>query len=102
MHRLQHHPAFIPAAVEELLRYSAPVSLSDERWASQDIPLHGKVIRKGEMVLAAVIATNADPHQFLDGEALDMTRQPQAASGLWQRHPFLPGSAVGSPGRSDS
>jgi cytochrome P450 PksS len=72
---LQNDPTLITSAVEELLRYTAPVSLSDERWASEDIPLHGKLIRKGEMVYAALISANADPQHFSDSETLDITRR---------------------------
>lgn len=70
---LRQDPSLIPGAVEELLRYTSPVSLSDERWATEDIELHGKVIRKGDMVLAALISANSDAHQFHSGE-LDVTR----------------------------
>jgi cytochrome P450 len=75
MHRLQRHPSLILSAIEELLRYTAPLSLSDERWATEDIALHGKVIRKGEMVFAFLIAANTDPQQFPDPELLDIARQ---------------------------
>lgn len=75
MRLLQHDPSLIPAAVEELLRYTAPVSLSDERWASEDIPMYGKVIRKGDMVLASLISANADPQRFSHPEALAITRR---------------------------
>ena len=75
MHLLRHDPSLIPSAVEELLRYTAPVSLSDERWASEDISMHGQVIRKGELVFAALIAANTDPQHFHDPEMLDLTRQ---------------------------
>jgi cytochrome P450 PksS len=73
--QLQHDPSLIPAAVEELLRYTAPVSLSDERWASEDIVLHGKLICKGQQVTAALISANADPQQFPASETLDITRR---------------------------
>jgi cytochrome P450 PksS len=72
---LQRDPSLIPAAVEELLRYTSPVSLSDERWASEDIMLHGKLIRKGQMVTAALISANADPQRFSTGDTLDITRR---------------------------
>ncbi|GHO56164.1 cytochrome P450 family protein [Ktedonobacter robiniae] len=75
MNLLRADPSLLPTAVEELLRYTAPVSLSDERWASEDIPLHGKVIRKGEQVMAALISANADTQQFSDPTELDITRQ---------------------------
>jgi cytochrome P450 PksS len=61
-------------AVEEILRYTAPVSLSDERWANEDIELHGKQIRKGQMVVASLISANADPHHFHNGDTFDITR----------------------------
>lgn len=75
LQQLQRDPTLIPGAVEELLRYTAPVSLSDERWAGEDIELHGKLIRKGDMVLAALISANADPEQFPAGSTLDITRR---------------------------
>jgi cytochrome P450 PksS len=72
---LRDDPSLIVAAVEELLRYTAPVSLSDERWANEDIELHGKQIRKGQMVVASLVSANADPHQFHNGDAFDITRR---------------------------
>jgi cytochrome P450 PksS len=72
---LQRDPSLIATAVEELLRYTGPVSLSDERWANEDIELRGKLIRKGQMVVASLISANADPHQFHNGDALDITRR---------------------------
>lgn len=74
-HLLQHDPKLVPGAVEELLRYTSPVSLSDERWASEDIEQHGKLIRKGQQVLAALISANADPQHVSAGEMLDITRR---------------------------
>lgn len=72
---LRNDLSLIPTAVEELLRYTAPVSLSDERWASEDIVLHGKLIRKNQMIHAALISANADPQQFPEGDTLDVTRR---------------------------
>jgi cytochrome P450 len=75
LRRIQLDPALIPSAIEELLRYTAPVNLSDERWASEDISMHGQVIRKGEIVYASLIGANTDPQQFHDPEMLDVTRR---------------------------
>ncbi|QBD75123.1 cytochrome P450 [Ktedonosporobacter rubrisoli] len=72
---LRDEPSLLPNAVEELLRYTSPVSLSDERWANEDIELHGQVIHKGEQVVAALIAANADEQHFSDPTRLDITRQ---------------------------
>src|SRR5450631_2132786 len=75
MQRLQHDLSLIPTTIEELLRYTAPVNLSDERWANEDIHMHGKVIRKGEIVYASLSGANTDPEQFHNPEELDIARQ---------------------------
>jgi cytochrome P450 PksS len=75
MRLLRADPTLLPSAIEELLRYTAPVSLSARRYACEDIPIHGQVIRKGEMVRCALIAANTDPQQFPDPEVLDILRQ---------------------------
>lgn len=75
MRRLCADPSLIPSAIEELLRYTAPVSMSSPRWASEDVPLHDQVIRKGEMVFVSLIGADTDPHQFPDPEVLDISRQ---------------------------
>jgi cytochrome P450 len=75
MRLLRADPSLLPSAIEELLRYTAPVSLSSPRWASEDIPMHGKVIRKGDMVFASLIGADTDPQQFPDPEVLNILRQ---------------------------
>lgn len=72
---LRDDPALITSAVEELLRYTAPVSISDERWALEDFVLYGKQIHRGDLVYAALISANADPAQFHDPDALDILRK---------------------------
>ena len=72
---LRANPELLPSAIEELLRYTAPVSMSSPRWASEDIPLHDQVIRKGEMVFVSLIGADTDPQQFADPEVLDIARQ---------------------------
>jgi cytochrome P450 PksS len=75
LHLLRANPSLLPSAVEELLRYTAPVSLSSPRWASSDLSLHGQTIHKGEIVLVSLIAADIDSQQFPDPQVLDMTRQ---------------------------
>lgn len=72
---LQQDASLIPSAVEELLRYTAPVTLASPRWALEDIPLHDQVIHKGEMVLLSLVAANIDPQHFSNPEELEVTRQ---------------------------
>jgi cytochrome P450 PksS len=75
LRQLQQNPALLPSAIEELLRYTAPVSLSSPRWASEDIPMHGEVIHKGEMVFVSLIGADTDSQQFTDPAILDIARQ---------------------------
>lgn len=75
MRLLRNDLSLISSAVEELLRYTSPVSLSSLRWANEDVPLHGEVIRRGELVFVALMGANTDPLHFTDPAALDITRQ---------------------------
>ncbi len=75
MHLLQNDPTLLPSAVEELLRYSTSVSFSIPRWASEDVSVGDKVIRKGEPVYIAFSAANTDERQFHNPGVLDITRQ---------------------------
>ena len=78
MQLLRANSRLLPSAIEELLRYTAPVSLSAPRWALEDIPLRGKVIRKGEMIRCALLAADTDSQQFPDPTVLNILRQENA------------------------
>jgi cytochrome P450 PksS len=73
--RLRADFSLLPGAVEELLRYTAPVSLSSPRWASEEIVWRDQVIHKGEMVFVSLIAADTDPERFSDPEVLDLARR---------------------------
>ncbi len=75
LHLLQHDPSLIVSAVEELLRYTAPLNFSTVRWAGEDVPIGDKVIHKGEPVFISFSAANIDSQQFHHPEVLDITRQ---------------------------
>ncbi|QBD83429.1 cytochrome P450 [Ktedonosporobacter rubrisoli] len=75
MNLLRNDPSLLPSAVEELLRYTSPVTLSSPRLASEDILIHDQLIHKGEMVFVVLVSANSDPQQFTDPELLDITRQ---------------------------
>jgi cytochrome P450 len=72
--KLRRDPALLPFAVEELLRFCAPVVMSTSRYAAQDVTLGGKVIPKGDMVFVVVMAANRDPARFPSPDVLDITR----------------------------
>ena len=63
-------------AVEELLRYTSPVFMSTERYAREDVTLHGVTIPRGEMTLGVIGSANRDETVFENPDALDITREP--------------------------
>jgi cytochrome P450 len=74
LYSLQQDLSSIPSAIEELLRYTPPVTITT-RWAREDILLHGKIIRKGQQVVVSLIGANTDARQYTRPEDLDITRQ---------------------------
>ena len=74
--RLRNEPAMTKTATEELLRYTSPVETATERFAREDVSLHGVTIPKGELVLAVLASANRDEAQFVHPERLNLTREP--------------------------
>jgi pimeloyl-[acyl-carrier protein] synthase len=75
LRRLQAEPGLVKSAVEELLRYDAPVQLAG-RVAVDDIELDGRTLRPGQVVGLVLGAANRDPDAFPDPDRLDLTRSP--------------------------
>src|SRR5436305_6201921 len=73
LQRLRKDLSLIPSAVEELLRYESP-SQHTARICPEDTELGGKIIRKGQAVIAVMAAGNRDPERFADPDRLDITR----------------------------
>jgi cytochrome P450 len=65
----------IPTAVEEFLRFDAPV-LSTARLAISDGMLGGRQIHEGDRVFALLAAANRDPAIFERPDALVLSRRP--------------------------
>ncbi|WP_405082945.1 cytochrome P450 [Paenibacillus chitinolyticus] len=74
MRLLRETPSLLPGAVEEMLRMEGPIVIAS-RFAGEDIAMHGKVIRQGEIVLLSLAAANVDPQKFSDADTLDITRE---------------------------
>jgi cytochrome P450 len=62
-------------ATEECLRYDPPV-VSLQRIATQDVEMHGKVLRKDDRVRWFIPSANRDPRVFANPDTFDITRQP--------------------------
>jgi cytochrome P450 len=80
--RLREEPALVPFAIEELLRYYAPVTMA--RIVAEDIEVGGEQLREGDWVLLPFPAANRDPEAFeqADEVVLDRKRNRHAAFGL--------------------
>jgi cytochrome P450 len=73
MQNLQDDLSLVPSAVEELLRYESP-SQQTARICREDTEIGGKLIRKGQAVIAVMAAGNRDPERFPNPDCLDITR----------------------------
>jgi cytochrome P450 len=73
LEKLKADLSLIPSAIEELLRYESP-SQHTARIAPNDTEMGGKLIRKGQAVIAVMGAGNRDPERFPNPDRLDITR----------------------------
>ena len=73
LERLRNDPTLVPSAVEEMLRYESP-SQQTARICPADTEMGGKLIRKGQAVIAVMAAGNRDPERFPDPDRFDINR----------------------------
>ncbi len=73
--RLRSDPALDESAVEEVLRYQAPIQINNRR-AIVDTELSGVPLPKGSLVHLMIGGGNHDPAQFPDPETFDIGRRP--------------------------
>ena len=70
---LQHNPSLLPSGIEELLRFEPP-SQHTARIAPADVEMGGRLIGKGQAVIAVMAAANRDPERFPEPDRLDLAR----------------------------
>jgi len=63
-------------AVEEFLRFVAPVQFSKPRHVRADVEIEGVHLKKGEQVMAMIVAANMDAQASPHPEKLDLERKP--------------------------
>ena len=73
--RLRAEPGLIEDAVEENLRYQAPIQINNRR-ALADTELSGVRLPKGSIVHLMIGGGNRDPAQFPDPDVFDVARRP--------------------------
>lgn len=70
---LTKDPSLIPDAVEEILRYRAPITYY-RRTALADAKVGGETIKKGDKVICWLASANRDDKSFGDPDLFDITR----------------------------
>lgn len=72
---LDQHPELLPAAIEEVLRWDAPVQ-GLFRATTRPVTIADVDLPAGAMLLASFAAANRDPRHFPDPDHFDITRRP--------------------------
>jgi cytochrome P450 len=93
MKKLKDNPSLLPGAIEEFLRHDGPVQFTN-RLARADVPLGGKVIRRGQFVFLFLAAANRDPAHFPDPDRLDVTRPAHKHLSFGLGHHFCLGAPL--------
>jgi cytochrome P450 len=73
--RLAADPSLLPTAIEELLRYTTPVTVF-VRTATKDTELRGIPVKAGERAAMFYPSANRDENHFVDPDRLDISRAP--------------------------
>ena len=73
--QLVAQPALLPTAVEELLRFEAPLQLNNRRLTAPMV-LGDVSLPAGALITLAIGAANRDPAQFDQPDRLDLARSP--------------------------
>ncbi|RDH74195.1 cytochrome P450 [Mycolicibacterium moriokaense] len=73
--RLAADPSLLPGAIEEMLRYTSPVTVF-VRTATRDTELRGVPVKKGERAAMFYPSANRDESRFADPDRFDIGRAP--------------------------
>jgi cytochrome P450 len=73
--RLREEPALLDSAVEEIVRWSAPI-VYFARTATRDVELAGRRIRRGDRLALFYPSANRDEAVFPDPDVFDPARDP--------------------------
>jgi cytochrome P450 len=74
MARLREDPTLLPAAVEELLRFTNPLNHATTRFTTEDLTAGDVTIPAGTWVFLATSSANRDPARFPHPDRLDLGR----------------------------
>jgi cytochrome P450 len=71
---LGERPDLVPQAVDEFLRWDAPVQSPPVRFMSEDVEVSGTTVPAGSVVMLSLAAANRDGDQFPEPDALRVDR----------------------------
>ncbi len=91
--RLTENPALVPAALEETLRWDAPIQLLF-RNATRDCELSGVRVPAGSIVIPLLGSANRDERRFPDPDRFDLNRNPQGHVGFGFGEHFCLGASL--------
>ncbi len=91
--RLADDPELAERAVDELLRYDAPVQLT-ERVVAEDLVFRGQRMRRGQLVWVLLGSANRDPERFADPDRLDLGRSDNRHLAFGQGAHFCVGASL--------
>jgi unspecific monooxygenase len=79
--RLVEDPSLLPTAVEELIRFDAPLQLF-ERTATAEVTVAGYTLQPGQKIAALLGSAARDPLAFQTPDTLDIGRNPNPHLGF--------------------
>lgn len=91
--RVAADPSLVPAAIEETLRWDAPVQILF-RTATRDVEIAGVRIPKGAYVAPLIGSANRDERRFPDADRFDVTRDAQGHLGFGFGKHFCLGASL--------
>jgi cytochrome P450 len=91
--RMRQDPELVTTAVEEFLRYDAPIQVK-LRHALVPIPFGGRVLRPGRIVVLLLGSANHDERRFRDPARIDVGRRPNPHQSFGGGHHHCIGAAL--------
>ncbi len=82
LHLLRSEPARMPAAIEELIRFSAPVPHATFRVTTEPVEIGGMEIPAHQQVLVCLGAADRDPTVYDHADVLDIGRESRGHLGF--------------------
>jgi cytochrome P450 len=92
--QLRRRPEMLAPAVDELVRYDAPVQMVT-RWAYRDEQIGGRDIARGDKVTLVLGSANRDPRRFEDPDTIKIDRRDRRHCGFGMGIHYCLGSSLG-------